>query len=70
MSCDTINIEIIEEVLNASLTDEVFNISMDGAMASQDISEKISSIANGDWKRIVSMEYNSVTGQLKINYES
>jgi hypothetical protein len=39
-------------------------------MASQNISEKISSIADGNWKRIVSMEYNSITGQLRINYES
>jgi hypothetical protein len=60
-NCENINIEINEDIIQ---------ISIDGAMASQDISEKISSIANGDWKKITSMEYNSVTGQLKINYES
>jgi hypothetical protein len=60
-NCENINIEINEDIIQ---------ISIDGAMASQDISEKISSIANGDWKKIVSMEYNNVTGQLRINYDS
>jgi len=58
------------DILYIDLHEDIFKISIDGAMASQDISEKISSIANGDWKKITSMEYNSVTGQLKINYES
>jgi hypothetical protein len=38
-------------------------------MASQNISEKISSIVDGNWKKIISMEYNNITGQLRINYE-
>ena len=58
------------DILYINLHEDVFQISIDGAMASQDISEKISSIANGDWKKIISMEYNSITGQLRINYES
>jgi hypothetical protein len=58
------------ETLSIDISDEIFAISIDGAMASQDISDKISSIADGNWKRIVSMEYNSITGQLRINYES
>jgi len=35
-----------------------------------DLTNKISSLPSGDWKRITSMEYNSVTGQLRINYEA
>jgi len=58
------------ESINIEINEDVFQISIDGAMASQDISEKISSISSGDWKKIVSMEYNNVTGQLRINYDS
>lgn len=60
----------VNDILYIEINEDIFNISIDGVMASQDISEKISSIANGDWKKITSMEYNSVTGQLKIVYES
>jgi hypothetical protein len=58
------------DILYIDIKDSIFDISIDGAMASQDISEKISSISNGNWKKIVSMEYNSITGQLRINYEA
>jgi len=57
------------ESLNIDINDEIFAISIDGAMASQDISDKISSISDGNWKQIVSMEYNKITGQLRINYQ-
>ena len=57
------------ETLSIDISDEIFAISIDGAMSSQDISDKISSIANGDWKRITSMEYNKITGQIRISYE-
>jgi hypothetical protein len=58
------------ETLSIDISDEIFAISIDGAMASQDISEKISSIVDGNWKKIISMEYNNITGQLRINYEA
>jgi len=58
------------ENINIEINEDIFQISIDGAMASQDISEKISSLPSGDWKKIISMEYNSITGQLRINYES
>jgi hypothetical protein len=58
------------ETLSIDISDEIFAISIDGAMSSQDVSDKISSIADGNWKRIVSMEYNIITGQIRINYEA
>jgi hypothetical protein len=70
MSRDNLNIEITEEHFITSITDEVFQISVDGAMANTDISNKISSLPSGDWKKITSMEYNPITGNVRINYES
>jgi hypothetical protein len=57
------------ESINIEINEDVFQISIDGAMASQDISEKISSIESGDWKKITSMEYNIITGQIRITYQ-
>jgi len=34
------------------------------------LANKISSIPSGDWKQITSMEYNPITGQLRILYEN
>jgi hypothetical protein len=58
------------DILYIDINDDIFQISIDGAMATQDISGKISSLPSGNWKQITSMEYNSITGQLRINYES
>jgi hypothetical protein len=60
-NCQNLDIEIL---------DEFFQISIDGSSTSQDVSNKISSIANGDWKQIISIEYNPISGQLRINYEA
>jgi hypothetical protein len=58
------------EFLNIDINDEIFAISIDGAMSGQAVSDKISSVTDGNWKRIVSMEYNNITGQVRINYEA
>jgi hypothetical protein len=57
------------ESLSIDISDEIFAISIDGAMSSQDISDKISSVTDGNWKRITFMEYNNITGQIRIKYE-
>lgn len=58
------------ENINIDINEDIIQISIDGAMSSQDISEKISSVPVGDWKKITSMEYNFVTGKIRITYQS
>jgi hypothetical protein len=57
------------EIINIEIIDDIFAVSIDGAMGSQDISEKISSVPSGDWKKITSMEYNISTGDIRITYQ-
>jgi hypothetical protein len=59
-----------KEIFDVEITDEVFQISIDGAMACQDVSDKISSNPSGNWKKIISMEYNPSIQQVRINYEN
>jgi len=60
----------VNDILYIEINDEIFHISIDGAMGKTDISNKIGSVPNGDWKQITSMEYNPITGQLRILFES
>lgn len=69
MSTDVISIEINDQCFSASISEETLNISIDGAMNNGLVSDKIGSYPSGDWKKVISIEYNPITGQLKINYE-
>jgi len=69
MSTDVISIEINDQSFSASILEQTLNVSIDGAMNDGLVSDKIGSYPSGDWKKVVSIEYNPITGQLKINYE-
>ena len=58
-----------KQSLDIRISDEIFKISVDGAMQATDVSTKISSVANGNWKKIISMQYNNVTGEIQVVYE-
>lgn len=65
-----------EETIECQVNEEVFHVTIEGGAYSESadvldlIAHGIKSYASNNWKRITQIEYNPVTGQVRISYDN